>query len=535
MTTPAPQIPWEDWGEAAFARARREKKPVLLHIGATWCHWCHVMDQGSYTWPGVPALIRDHFVAIRVDTDHRPDLNERYNQGGWPTFAVLDADGEVLMGRTYVPGHELCALLAGLAESDARWSVAPSRPALVLGDPTSVEAVLAEVKKGYDGYNGGFGDFEKFPHVGVCAWLLDRHLRGRDDGDMLTRTLDAMSTRGMVDHEEGGFFRYTTQDDWTVPHYEKLLEDNARLILLYTRAATAIGKPGWRGAAEGAVAWALRVLWDPAAHAFRGSQDADEDYYGQSLALREVPPPVDDTVYAGWNGLMATALVEAGLAWRRPGLIGVARRVARTLLSRIDADGRVRRTRVVGGLLEDQVQVAEALVVVAVATGESEWHDHAIRVLGWVRDHLAAPEGGFYDRVPEGIGRLAVARRPLPANAALAALATRLSACDGAWRVVAESAGRAALQEGAEWGFMAAAAAAARERLDLGPLLVKVHGNDALLTDCRAWPDPDWVVVPDPGADVPLGTALVCSATACGRPATTLDEVRRSAAMLRGR
>lgn len=528
---------WEEWGEAAFARARAEKKPVLLHIGATWCHWCHVMDEGSYTWPGVGKLINDHFVAVRVDTDHRPDINERYNQGGWPTFAVLDADGEVLMGRTYVPGHELCALLAGLAESDARWSVAPSRPAVLTGDPTTVDAVLAEVKKGYDSYNGGFGDFEKFPHVAVCAWLLDRHVRGQDDGPMLARTLESMCTRGMYDHEEGGFFRYTTQDDWTVPHYEKLLEDNARLILLYTRAAVVFDQPGWRGAAEGAVAWALRVLWDPATSSFRGSQDADEAYYGQSLILRENPPPVDPTVYAGGNGLMATALVQAGLAWDRPGLIGIALRVVRSLRARIEPDGRVLRTPTVGGLLEDQVQVAEALLAVGDATGEAEWGDLAVTVLAWAAEHLAAAEGGFYDRVPEGIGRLAIPRRPLPANAALAEVALRLAARhpDGPWRDVAARATAAALQEGVEWGFMGAAAAAAQERLTCGPLSVRIHENAALETSCRAWPDPDWIVVADRGAEVPPGSALVCSATACGRPATSLADVRRSAAMLRAR
>lgn len=528
-------FPWEPWGEAAFARARAEHKPVLLHIGATWCHWCHVMDEGSYTWPGVAALIRAHFVAVRVDTDLRPDVNERYNQGGWPTFAVLDAEGEVLMCRTYLPGHELCALLAGLAESDARWSLSPARPNVQTGAPAEVASILAEVHKAYDTWHGGFGDFEKFPHVGVCQWLLDRHLRGQTEGDLLVRTLDAMCTRGLVDHEEGGFFRYTTQDDWTVPHYEKLLEDNARLIHLLVRASTALDRPVWRGAAEGAIGWALRVLWDPAANAFRGSQDADEAYYAQALALRERPPPVDPAIYAGWNGLMAAALVAAGTAWERPGLVGLARRVAGTLCGRIEVDGRVIRAAGVGGLLEDQVQVADGLLAVADATGEPRWAEAGIRALAWARDHLAAPEGGFTDRVPEGIGRLKLPRRPLLANAAYADLAARLAAREDTptWRVSAESACRAALQEGTEWGFMAAPAAAARERLDRGPLLVKVHTAPTLAAACRAWPDPDWVVREGADADVPPGTALVCSATACGRPAGSLAEVRRSAAMLR--
>ena len=143
-------FPWHDWSDELFERARREGRPVLLHIGATWCHWCHVMDEGSYTHPGVARLIREHFLAVRVDTDARPDLNERYNQGGWPTFAVLDADGEVLMGRTYVPAGELHLLLLGLASSDGRWSISPERPPERDRAPVEVEAVHLAVTRAFD-------------------------------------------------------------------------------------------------------------------------------------------------------------------------------------------------------------------------------------------------------------------------------------------------------------------------------------------------------------------------------------------------
>jgi uncharacterized protein YyaL (SSP411 family) len=119
-------VEWYPWGEEALQKAKTEDKPILVSIGYSACHWCHVMDDGSYTYPGVAALIRDHFLAVRVDTDERPDVNERYNQGGWPTFAVLDAEGEVLMGRTYLRGPELRSMLHGLATSPQRWTIAPS-------------------------------------------------------------------------------------------------------------------------------------------------------------------------------------------------------------------------------------------------------------------------------------------------------------------------------------------------------------------------------------------------------------------------
>lgn len=532
MSEPA-AIPWEPWGEAAFARARAEGKPVLLHIGATWCHWCHVMDEGSYTWPGVAELIRAHFVAVRVDTDERPDVNERYNQGGWPTFAVLDAEGEVLMGRTYVPGHELGALLAGLAESDARWSLAPPRPPAPAAEPPPVEAVLAEVTRAYDRWHGGFGDVEKFPHPAVCGWLLDRRLRGQDDAGMLATTLHAMVGGGLYDHEEGGFFRYATQDDWAVPHYEKMLEDHARLLDVYLRADAAWPDPGWRAATEGALAWALRVLWSP--DGFGGSQDADEAYYTHALALRADPPAVDRTVYAGWNGLMVVALVRAWAAWDRPGLLGVARGIGRVLLGRVDAEGRVRRAGQVWGLLEDQVQVAAALQVLHVATGEEGWLPAAERCLRWGRTHLAAADGGVLDRVPEGVGRLKHPRRSVAGNAAWAEACLRHAALTGdeAWSTDARAAARAALCEGAEWGLLAATAAAAAERVERGLVVVKVNGSDALVRAGLADPDPDLWVVRHAGPDVPAGAALPCSDRACARPATDWPAVRAGVAMLR--
>jgi uncharacterized protein YyaL (SSP411 family) len=263
-------IDWEPWGEAAFARARAENKPVLLTIGATWCHWCHVMDAGTWAHPAIAGLVAERFVPVRVDTDQRPDVNERYNQGGWPTVAVLDAAGEVLVGRTYVPAQELRMLLQSVSDPNAKWSLAPS-----VAEPpersAGLDALWTRVTRSYDRYHGGFGDFQKFPHVGVCEWLLDRRIAGGDDEGMLEKTLDGMAGGGMWDREEGGFFRYATQDDWSEPHYEKLLEDNARLLRLYTRAATALGRPAWRARAEAIVRWALATLWQDAAGAFGGS------------------------------------------------------------------------------------------------------------------------------------------------------------------------------------------------------------------------------------------------------------------------
>lgn len=537
----ATDIPWVDWGEAAFARARSEGRLVFLHIGATWCHWCHVMDQGSYTWPRVAEVLGARFVPVRVDTDVLPDVNERYNHGGWPTVAVLDADGEVLAGRTYLSGPELLALLQSFLGDGARRVVAPERPMVSSGPPVAVEAIAAAVRDAFDATYGGFGEVEKFPHVPVCEWLLDRHQRGDDQARLLVPTLDGMALRGMYDAEEGGWYRYATQDDWNVPHYEKLLEDNARLVALYARAAGVFGRPEWRRAAEAAVTWALRTLWRDDARAFAGSQDADEGYHARSLALREHPPAVDTTVFAGWNGLMVGALVRAGAAWGRPGLVGLAREVGETLRSRVDPDGRVLRAADVWGLLDDQVQVADAFHALGAFLGDPRWIEDARRVLQWARRHLAAPEGGLYDRVPIGVGRLRHPRRPLFGNAAFAQAAARHAALTGevAWRSLGIAAADAALAEADGWGFMGAAAAAARERVAAPTVVVKLYEHPTLLDRFTAEAHPQVLaraLGPEEAAELGLapGQALPCTALACARLATTEAEVRRGIAMLLG-
>jgi uncharacterized protein YyaL (SSP411 family) len=347
---------------------------------------------------------------------------------------------------------------------------------------------------------------------------------------MLRAALDAMATRGLVDHEDGGFYRYCTQEDWTLPHYEKLLEDLARLLPLYLRDGS------HRPVAEAAVRWALATLWQDDAQAFGGSQDADEAFALQPRAGRGAPPLVDPTIYAGWNGLMITALVRSAATWARPGLHAVAVQVGETLLARhVAEDGAVQRT--VGGvvgLAEDQAGVAEGLMALWQSTGEARWGDAAGRVLGWARRELAHPAGGYADAPVGELGLSRLRRRPLHQNAALGEAAWRMGALTGdpAWRTMAEEAATAALQEADRLGFMAAPAAALRERLDAATVVVKLRDVPALRDALLADPDPDLLarVVSD---GLPPGTALACGAQACARPTGDLEELRRHVRQLR--
>ncbi len=526
-------IPWQDWSETALERARVEKKPIALHIGATWCHWCHVMDQDSYTWPGVAEALAERFICIRVDTDRRPDLNERYNQGGWPTFAVLDAAGEVLVGRTYVPGFELLSLLKSASDPTSRWTVAPEPAPLLGASEVPPEEIFKRVKEAYDPYNGGFGEMQKFPHPGVLDWLLDRQARAADDWtrEALAKTLAAMASKGMYDHEEGGFFRYATQDDWSVPHYEKLLEDHGRLLAVYARS------PGFHSTLGTAVRWLLATLFDPETGGFFGSQDADEAYYHRPRTERSSPPPVDRTIYAGWNGLIAATLVRTGGVLSRPGLLGVARGVCEGMDPLVSEDGRVtRHAGGVSGLLEDQVQVAEGFLEVGCAFGDADRIARAAHVMTWAWENLRVAEGGLWDRGPEGVGRLRHVRRNVHGNAGFARVAIKLGeVLGGDWASRAAECSAAALAESDDWGFFAAPAGAAAERVRARRVVVKVATGGwpipPILLRGLGDPHPDriWVGVTE---GVPAGMAMACSGTACGRPTGDFGELERSIGML---
>ena len=300
-------VHWFPWGEEAFLRAKELDRPVLLDIGASWCHWCHVIDRESYEDPEVAAIINEHFVAVKVDRDERPDVDARYQQavgaltgqGGWPLTAFLTPDGKVFYGGTYFPPKDAFnrpsfrrVLLAvedhfrtGKAEAlrDAESlhrALAEGRGSVGL-EGTMNEAMLKEgveqLRGQFDPVNGGFGTAPKFPHPGTIGFLLARHHRTREEGlrKIVARTLTGMAKGGVHDQVGGGFHRYSTDGQWIVPHFEKMLYDNAGLLLNYVQGWQATRDPLFRATAEGVLAWADEVLSDRTRGGYYASQDAD--------------------------------------------------------------------------------------------------------------------------------------------------------------------------------------------------------------------------------------------------------------------
>ena len=331
-------ISWREWNEEAFESARTEGKPVLLTLGATWCHWCHVMDQRAYADPRVIDLVNSGFIPVRVDVDQRPDISLRYNQGGYPSVAFLTGDGEFLAGRPYTPPDAMVALLERVTQG-GEVTATPGRPEssyapAANAEDAPVERVLLRLAELYDDRFGGFGLEPKQPPWEALRLLMARSSLAGDRSllAMVETTLQGM-WQGIYDNRDQGFFRYSVSRDWKAPHYEKMLVTNASLAITYLDAYLLTRKPDYRAAAFGILDYLLNTLFSPADGLFFASQDADEPYYQGSWKDREAAdaPPIDRTFYAGWNALVAQALVHATEALGR----GSYRRLASAILEKL--------------------------------------------------------------------------------------------------------------------------------------------------------------------------------------------------------
>ena len=307
-------IEWNEWGAEAFEKARRENKPVLLDIGAVWCHWCHVMDRESYENPSTAEIINAKFVAVKVDRDERPDVDTRYQsavsaisgQGGWPLTAFLTPDGKPYFGGTYFPPDERYGrpsfqrVLLTMADAFAnkREEVEESAGSVMqaiehnesfsgragvlgsgLGEPL-LEKIVDSMVRQFDAKNGGFGSQPKFPHPGALDLLIDEAGRG---GEIAARakhvavvTLEKMAAGGIYDQLAGGFHRYSVDERWVVPHFEKMAYDNSELLKNYAHAFQSFVEPEFARVAKDILRWMDEWLSDRELGGFYASQDADD-------------------------------------------------------------------------------------------------------------------------------------------------------------------------------------------------------------------------------------------------------------------
>ncbi|MCO6449667.1 MAG: thioredoxin domain-containing protein [Caldilineales bacterium] len=301
-------VDWYQWGDEAFARARSEDKPIFLSVGYAACHWCHVMAHESFEDPETAAVMNEHFVNIKVDREERPDVDAIYmdavvaitRHGGWPMSVFLTPDGEPFYGGTYYPKYERYGMPSfrrvllsihdawqnrrdRLQDSAAQLTASLAQSARLRPDPGELspemlDAASAQLYQFYDDQEGGFGGAPKFPQAMTLEFLLRQHARTGETAPlaMVEHTLRKMANGGMYDQLGGGFHRYSTDDRWLVPHFEKMLYDNALLARVYLYAWQLTRNPFYRRIVEETLDYVLREMTDLSG-GFYSTQDADSE------------------------------------------------------------------------------------------------------------------------------------------------------------------------------------------------------------------------------------------------------------------
>ncbi len=487
-------VDWYPWGEEALQKAKDKDKPIFLSIGYSACHWCHVMAHESFEDEQVAAILSEHFVSVKVDREERPDLDRIYmnavqaltGRGGWPMSVFLSPDGRPFYGGTYFPPsrrHGMPSFAEVLLAVVDAWQ--NRRQELLRGSDDLVAAIerqmtVVDVKcvgvkrealdtafegiwRGFDRERGGWGDAPKFPQPMTLEFLLRyHHSTGNSQAlRMVTQTLDAMARGGMYDQLGGGFHRYSVDERWLVPHFEKMLYDNAQLARVYLHAWQVTGESFFRVITEEILDYVVREMTGPSG-GFYSTQDADSEgeegkffvwtpgeiravlgdqaesflvAYGVtergnfedrnilelvgsleererlSVARRQlfhareprIHPGRDDKVLTSWNGLMLAAFAEAARVLKRDDYRQIAERNAEFLLNELGApNGRLFHTWRAGiakgnGYLEDYAHLIEGVLELYQATFDPRWYASAHELTETMIAHFGAPDGGFFD------------------------------------------------------------------------------------------------------------------------------------------
>jgi uncharacterized protein len=532
------RIKWLDWTDAAFQRAKAEKKPILLDISAVWCHWCHRLDEDTYAVPDIIAYIESHFVPIRVDTDERPDINRRYNMGGWPTTAFLTPDGRVINGGTYMPPEQMRQTLRDIRsfweksqENSTKTFDIPqieSAPSGSLSE-TIIDEVLAEIANNFDPIYGGFGGQPKFPSTDALELaLLKYHCSGnREFLRIVKLTLDTVGKSGLYDKEMGGFFRYSTTRDWSIPHFEKMSEVNSKWLRLYTHAYQVTNEGFYAEIAWGIMGYLKTWLSDQQNGCFFGSQDADEKYYSRSYAERVslTPPFIDRRVYTNWNAMLISAFLEASSVFvdeaTRDFALKSLDRLLKLNYKRGNGmfhfnDGKPH----LQNLLSDQAQTANTLLVAYETTGKIEFLRIAQELMDTaVRKLFDFEHGGLIDTVVDSNahGFLSKPAKPLDENSFAAQVLTRLHHLSGRemYRKMAEGTLKRFAEMYPQLGFMAADYALAVDAFLHEPTIIRIIGssevsltNDLLIEAHRNYEPRKIIQILDPRRERKSITAL---------------------------
>lgn len=481
----AGSISWQPWSPEVFDEAEAEGKMVLLDLGAVWCHWCHVMDRVTYRDPEVVRLIAEHYVAVRVDQDQRPDLAQRYEDYGWPATIVFAADGsEVVKRRGYLPPRRMASMLQAIVDDP---TPGPSVVAKAPFSPTDrtwltkrqVESILIRYFAVYDEKYGGWGTVHKYVHPESMEYALNGALKGNDAlAQMARQTLDA--NLALIDPVWGGVFQYSdtrvSEAPWSSPHYEKIMSFQASGLALYSLAYRVFGDARYEKAARDVYRYLDQHLKSPEG-AYYASQDADvsetmtgrELYAMDDAARRRVGAPrIDRHLYARENGWAIRAIAEYAGTFGDEDALGRAVAAAEWVLAnrrRLDGFGFIHTDGAHARYLGDDAAMAAAFLALHEVTAERRWLDFADETLVAIDRTYRIPTGGYQTSPidPAAEGALAKPYRQIEENLSVARTANRLARYTGdrRHREVAEHAMR----------FLASPSTTAERRFLIGLLL----------------------------------------------------------------
>jgi uncharacterized protein YyaL (SSP411 family) len=465
----AHKIRWRRWSKAAFHEAILADKPIFLVISSSWCQWCHIMDETTFSEPSIITIINNDYIPIRVDGDLRPDVNQRYNQNGWPSVVLLSAEGEVLWGGVYVPPKQMLYYLGyvrryysehrqeiteqvqGLQEQRQTRKLTQSLPRTGLRSLLETErTALMELPKEAgkvlrELYDANFGGFTihphlKFPHPEALELLL--YLARHQQADALTMvcySLEQMREGGLWDKDAGGFFRYSAASDWGMPHTEKMLDENAALLRLVLLMAQETQDSQWVLLAQQLLAYMNNVLLQSHEGIFSGSQSADEEYYepGPYSRTDRTAPPVDTTINTAWNAQAISSYLLASRILAQPSLRLVAFRALDWLCEHMmHREGcvyhyAVHRYAYLPGQLADQVWMTRALLDAYELSERKVYLETAIALMHFCCQSLLDRQSGLFYDYPEDaelVGRLTQREQPLVENAIAAECLLRMAA-----------------------------------------------------------------------------------------------------------
>ena len=415
-----PKLSWEEWSPAAFARAKQEKKFVILDLHAGWCHWCHVMDKTTYRDPRVLKLLAEKYVTVGVDQDARPDLSNRYEDYGWPATIVFDGDGnEIVKRRGYLPPDQMVSILQAIIDDPTPGpSVQAEKVVTYAADAVISPEQRVELEQavlvGYDRKQGGWGVAQKYLYWDGVEFCLDRAVNGNKDAEKMAR--DSMRLQlQLIDPVWGGVYQYSAEGDWKHPHFEKIMQTQAQNMRIFARAYAQWKNPVDLKAARGIQRFVVTFLTS-ADGGFYTSMDADlepgvhaEGYFKRGDAARRKKgiPRIDRHIYARENGWMIESLVALHGATGDAAALIQARRAAEWILAnRARPDGGFRHDEIdaAGPFLGDTLAMGRAFLALHAATGERAWLDLAQQAASFIATNFRAPSGaGFVTGKPGSI------------------------------------------------------------------------------------------------------------------------------------